>query len=153
MLQGFYNNLKALLVYFFSHFCVTMVMFHVLIMWMSLIRYCQDSRLFMSTNIVCHIVCSLWRFPSSLRKVKWRLALEGCAHMNLDFNKSKTPWFNALLTQQHCSQRPYWWVEPGSRWTAQTPRCLYHSAPSTWKAASCSTERIHLLCGLWSEGR
>lgn len=50
-----------------------MVRFHVLMMWMSLIRYCQDSRLFMSTNIVCHIVCSLCRFPSSLgRKIRWR---------------------------------------------------------------------------------
>lgn len=47
-----------------------MVMFQVLMMWMSLIRYCQDSKLFMSTNMVCHIICSFWRFPSSLREVK-----------------------------------------------------------------------------------
>lgn len=46
-----------------------MVTFQVLMMLMSLIRYCQDNMLFMSTNIVCHIVCSLWRFPSSLRRV------------------------------------------------------------------------------------
>ena len=36
-----------------------MVMFQVLMMWMDLIRYCQDNRLFMSTNNVCHMVCSL----------------------------------------------------------------------------------------------
>ncbi len=62
-------------------FVVTMLMFQVLMMWMSLIRYCQDSRLFMSTNIVCHIICSFCRFPSSLRRVKCRLARE-----NLGFN-------------------------------------------------------------------
>lgn len=61
--------------YYSASRVVTMVMFQVLMMWMSLIRYCQDSMLFMSTNIVCHIVCSLWRFPSSLRRATWRLAL------------------------------------------------------------------------------
>lgn len=56
-----------------SHAIVTMVMFQVLMMWMSLIRYCQDNMLFRSTNMVCHMFCSLCRFPSSLRKVrrKW----------------------------------------------------------------------------------
>lgn len=53
---------------FSSVFCaVTMVTFQVLMMWMSLIRYCHDNRLFMSTNSVCHMVCSRCRFPSSLR--------------------------------------------------------------------------------------
>ena len=33
----------------------TMEMFQELIMWMSLIRYCHDRRLLMSTFIVCHI--------------------------------------------------------------------------------------------------
>lgn len=60
-----------------------MVMFQVLMMWMSLIRYCQDSKLFMSTNIVCHIVCSLWRFPSSLRMMKTGSTLVHCVNMDL----------------------------------------------------------------------
>lgn len=47
-----------------------MVMFQVLIIWMSLIKYCQDNKLFMSTNMLCHIICSFCRFPSSLRIIK-----------------------------------------------------------------------------------
>lgn len=67
-----------------------MVMFQVLMMWMSLIRYCQESILFMSTNIVCHIVCSLWRFPSSLRTIKQRSALVHC--VNITLTDSTTAW-------------------------------------------------------------
>lgn len=43
-------------------------------MWMSLIRYCQDSKLFMSTNRVCHITWSFCRFPSSLTEVRWTIS-------------------------------------------------------------------------------
>lgn len=46
--------------------------FQDLMTWMSLIRYCQDNRLFMSTNMFCHITCSFCRFPSSLRKRRCR---------------------------------------------------------------------------------
>ena len=45
-----------------------MVMFQVLMILMSLVRYCHDNRLFMSTCMVCHMVSIFCRLPSRLRE-------------------------------------------------------------------------------------
>ena len=133
----------------FIHLFITMVMFQDLISWMSLIRHCQDNRLFMSTNMFCHITCSFCRFPSSLRKMKWRWALMKLEFAPLHYAREI---FHSL-TRPRCSPHPCSWGKWGSRLTAQLTRCLYRSAPSTWRAVSCSTERIHLHGAPWSGGR